>query len=217
VEAIASTIATVATDVGTAIGKIVGFVLDIPGKIAATIDTLWDGLTGGITAAKDWVGDRIDDVVDFATKLPGRMAGIFDGMWDGIKNAFRAAINWIIDGWNSLQFTMPSVDTHIPGVGKIGGFTVGVPDIPRLARGTSWFPGGWAFINDAGPELVKLPTGTEVMTAAATRALLGDRASAAAGTSIGELVHVDQLVMQNDVDVDGFGRTIAFQLAGVGP
>jgi phage-related protein len=216
VEAIASTIATVATDVGTAIGKIVGFVLDIPGKIAATISTLWDGLTTGITAAKDWISDRIDDIVDFVTDLPGRMAHLFDGMWDGMKNAFKAAINWIITKWNGLEFSLPSVDTHIPGVGKIGGWTLGTwPKIPALAHGTSWFGGGPAIINDAGPELVTLPTGTSVMTARATRQLFEGRTGPQA-SSVDRGVHFHGDVnLYDQVDVDGLGQAIAFKLAGV--
>ena len=50
----------------------------------------------------------------------------------GIKSAFRAAINFIIDGWNGLQFKIPGFK-----IGPVGydGFTLGVPDIPRLATG----------------------------------------------------------------------------------
>jgi len=48
---------------------------------------------------------------------------------------FRGTINTLIRGWNTLHFTMPSLDTHIPGVGKIGGFSVGVPQIHELATG----------------------------------------------------------------------------------
>ena len=40
-------------------------------------------------------------------------------MWDGIANAFISAINALIGGWNSLHFTIPSFDTHIPGIGTI--------------------------------------------------------------------------------------------------
>jgi hypothetical protein len=56
-------------------------------------------------------------------------------MWDGIKDAFRAAINWIIDKWNGLHFGIPGVNTHIPGVGTVGGFDLKTPNIPRLAQG----------------------------------------------------------------------------------
>lgn len=142
---IASTIATVASTVGTVVGKIVGFVTGIPGRIASTVSTLWTGIETGITKAKDWVKDRIDDVVGFATGLPERMAGLFSGMWDGIKEAFRGALNWVIDKWNALEFKIPSVSAF--GV-TIGGATVGVPDIPRLAAGGLAYAPTLAMVGD---------------------------------------------------------------------
>lgn len=95
----------------------------------------WDKIKNGATAAKDWVTTKFNALVTFVTGLPGRITRATSGMWNGIKNAFRGAINFVIDGWNSLEFTLPEVDTHIPGVGKIGGWTLGTPDIPRLANG----------------------------------------------------------------------------------
>lgn len=125
----------VASAVGTKVGEIVAFVVGIPGRIGDTVATMWDGLKNGVTAAKDWVGSAIDGIVSFARGLPGRINGFFSGMWDGIASAFKSAINSVIRGWNSLSFTLPSFDTHIPGVGSVGGFTVSTPDIGYLATG----------------------------------------------------------------------------------
>src|SRR5690606_31611253 len=86
-----------------------------------------------VSQARDWIVGRFNSVVDFVRGLPGRISSAARGMWDGIRNAFRAAINWIIDRWNSLSFTLPSV--NIPGLGKVGGFTLNTPNIPRLAQG----------------------------------------------------------------------------------
>jgi hypothetical protein len=83
-----------------------------------------------VLIARHW-----DSVVGFVKHLPGRIAGAASGMWDGIKNAFRSAINWIINAWNGLEFKLPTVDTHIPGIGKVGGFSLGTPNIPQLASG----------------------------------------------------------------------------------
>lgn len=132
---------SVKSTISGGINAIVGFVTGMPGRIFGTVYSLWDGLRDSITGAKDWVKARIDDVVSFATGLPGRMGGIFSGMWDGIKSAFRSAINAVIDGWNGLQFKVPSVSAF--GV-TIGGQTIGTPNIPRLADGgiVSARPGG---------------------------------------------------------------------------
>lgn len=78
---------------------------------------------------------HFDELVGFTKKLPGRLANAGAGMWDWMKGAFTAPINYVIDKWNGLSFSIPSVDTHIPGIGKVGGFTLSTPDIPHLARG----------------------------------------------------------------------------------
>src|SRR6185437_14025531 len=67
--------------------------------------------------------------------MPAKIAKASTWMFDGLKNAFRDSIDWIIRGWNGLQFSIPGVNSHIPGVGTIGGLTLGTPDIPLLANG----------------------------------------------------------------------------------
>jgi hypothetical protein len=81
-------------------------------------------------------------------------------MWDWIAKSFKSAINMIIGWWDDLHFTMPSFDTHIPGIGKVGGFDVGMPHIPKLASGG--IGSGLTRVNEMGGELFNLPTGTVV-------------------------------------------------------
>ncbi|MCQ4119890.1 hypothetical protein [Rhodococcus tibetensis] len=92
----------------------------------------FNGVRDVIGGVATWVGDRFNDIVGFVTSMPERISSAASGMWDGIKNAFKSAINWILERWNSLDFSIPSVE--IAGV-KFGGFTLGVPDIPLLSGG----------------------------------------------------------------------------------
>lgn len=108
------------------------------------------------------VKDRLSSLVGFVKGLPGRINSAASGMWDGIKNAFKSSINWIIGKWNSLDFTIPSVDTHIPGVGHVGGFSLGTPDIPMLAKGGNITRAGSVVVGDRGPELLHLDRGAQV-------------------------------------------------------
>ncbi len=119
------------------------------------IQWLWDKaveVTDGITSS-------FDGIVDFITGLPSRIATAAAGMWDGIKNAFRAALNFIIDGWNALEFSLPAAD--LGPLGSIGGFTIGVPDIPRMVSG-GISSGATTLVGERGPELVDLPAGARV-------------------------------------------------------
>jgi phage-related minor tail protein len=141
----------------------------ITGAAAATWNWMkrtWPGIQGVLTkpftSSYQWITRQWDSMVGFVAKLPGRIGKASSGMWDGIKDAFRSSINWIIGGWNSLRFTIPGVDTHIPGVGSIGGVSFGVPAIPYLAKGGTITAGGMAVVGDAGPEAVYLPRGATV-------------------------------------------------------
>jgi hypothetical protein len=89
-------------------------------------------LTGPFGLAVKFIIDHFDQIVGFISALPGRIASAAKGMWDGIKNAFKSAINWIIRAWNNLEFTLPG--KKVFGV-KIGGQTIGTPDIPTLHSG----------------------------------------------------------------------------------
>lgn len=92
----------------------------------------WDTIKKAFSAVWGWITDRFGDLVGFVGQLPGKIASAARGMWDGLRDAFKSAINWIIDKWNGLEFKVPSVKTLF---GTVGGFTLGVPDIPRLHSG----------------------------------------------------------------------------------
>lgn len=123
-------------------------------------------LTGPIGLAVVAIGTHWDTIVGFVTGMPVRISTAAAGMWDGIKNAFKGAMNWIIDRWNGLEFGMPGFEAFGQ---KVGGFTVGMPDIPRLAAGgpaTAGFP---HLVGENGPELfVPSSSGTVVPNAGAT-------------------------------------------------
>jgi hypothetical protein len=82
--------------------------------------------------AKDWVVEKFNAMVEWVGGLGASIATKASGMWDGFKEAFKSAINFIIDGWNKIEFKVPGFK-----IGPVGydGFTLGLPDIPRLASG----------------------------------------------------------------------------------
>lgn len=101
--------------------------------ITSTLSLAWEVIKAGVKGAWGFVHEKLNQIVGFVTGLPTRIGRAAAGMWDGIKEAFRGAINWIIRAWNGLEFKLPSKKIF----GKtIGGFTLGVPDIPELATGT---------------------------------------------------------------------------------
>lgn len=118
----------------TFIRSIITTVLNAIGNIVRTI---WTGITTTIGNALTTIRTRIIDgfntVVNFLRGIPGRIGSALGGMWNGIWTGFRSVINSVIRAWNSLKFTVPSID--LPGIGTVGGFTIGTPNIGYLHTG----------------------------------------------------------------------------------
>jgi hypothetical protein len=166
--------------------SLVSFFEGIPGRVAGFFTAIWEGIKSGVSSAIGWVTQQFDNLVATITGLPGRIADAASGMFHGISDAFKAAINWVINGWNSLDFTMPEVDTHIPGVGKIGGWKLGTPHITPLAAGG----------------IVTSPT----------LALLGERGTEVVRplSDMGPTVNVEHAHFGSEVDIDLFMRRAAW-------
>lgn len=141
-------IATAAGVLFTAIDvamKGIGGVVEVAGTIITgvveAVIAVWEGLVGffgGVVRDFRGIGDRlfrpIGDGFDAAI-------GVVKGIW----NAF-------VRFWNGIQLTIPRVD--IPLVGPVGGFTIGLPDLPMLAAGGIVTKPTLAMIGEAGPEAV---------------------------------------------------------------
>ncbi len=158
------------------------------GLAVLAIQRNWGAIKDGASAAVQWVKDQFNGLVSFFSGLPGRMGRMFAGMFDGIWEAFKSAVNRLINGWNSLHFTLPSIDTHIPGVGKIGGSTVGVPRIQPLATGGLITASG-LFYGHAGEAVTPLPKG-----------------------GLGPAVVINDAHFSSAVDIDLFMRRVAFEV-----
>ena len=100
---------------------------------------IWDGIKTAFTNA--W---------DFITRVVEGAKTTFGKIGTAIVDTFKSAINFIIRAWNKLEFKIPSVEIFGK---KIGGFTLGLPNIPELAEGGLIKPsvgGTLARIGEAG-------------------------------------------------------------------
>jgi len=115
----------------------------------------WDEIWGGIQTKFKTVTDALTST--FRT-VKGTILGIWDGMVSGIKGAINSVIgtiNGFIQRINSIKISVPGVD--IPGVGRVGGFSVGmpnIPEIPSLAKGGIVNRPTLAMLGESGPEAV---------------------------------------------------------------
>ena len=102
---------------------------------------MWDTITGIF-------GDAVDAIGDFGKKMWTPIEKGFDTAIDGVKGIWNAFVRF----WNGIQISVPSVD--IPLVGRVGGFTIGLPDLPYLAAGGIVTSPTLAVIGERGPEAV---------------------------------------------------------------
>lgn len=122
-------------------------------------------------------------MVNWIKGLPGRVASAATGLWDPIWNEFKRIYNDIANAWNNLSFTLPGLD--LGPLGKIGGWTVGVPswaDIPTIHAFGGVLSGGiTGVIGDRGWEPLRLPDGTTVIPHANAQAALASTGMGGAG------------------------------------
>lgn len=146
------------TKIAVAIGMISGIIgaaaqmiMDVVGGIMTVFSGVIDFIVGVFTG--DW--QRAWDGV----------SKVFEGFAEALAGIFKAPINAIIGMINGVVGAINGMGFDVPDwVPVIGGkkFALNIPTIPMLAKGTSYWAGGLAQINERGGEIVDLPSGTRV-------------------------------------------------------
>lgn len=106
----------------------------------------WDKITSGVRGVYDKIRSWFGKAVDYIRGIPGTIGRVFSGLWSGIADGLRSALNSVL----GLPLTIPRINTHIPGVGTVGGEVL----IPALANGGIVTGPTLALIGEAGPEAV---------------------------------------------------------------
>jgi hypothetical protein len=126
---------------GNALNNIFGAIGQAFEDLGTWIGDVWDNITGVF-------GDAVDAIGDAGKKMWEPVKDGFGSAIDGVKGIWNAFVRF----WNGIQISVPSVD--IPLVGRVGGFTIGLPDLPYLAEGGIVTQPTLAVIGERGPEAV---------------------------------------------------------------
>jgi hypothetical protein len=118
--------------VGTAVGNAAGDVLSDAQKVASAIATGIKSLPGKLAGL---AGDTTEALGNAVGQIAKNVAGYGERIGSAIAGGIKSELNAVIDAWNGVSFSLPSIDTHLPGVGKVGGVTVSTPNIAHLAAG----------------------------------------------------------------------------------
>lgn len=151
------------------IGKVKGFVgkmIDSGGVIGA----VFQDIRNRISALKEIFSNVIGFIKNVFTgnwkAAWENVKGIFSGIFHGLIAAAKAPLNGVIGLINGAIGAINKIHVKIPDwVPGIGGkeFGASFKKIPYLAKGTPYFKGGTAVINEKGGEIVDLPRGTRVI------------------------------------------------------
>lgn len=183
----------VAQSVAAAISSIVsagraawGWIRDRASEIAGAVRGIAQGLAGAVGgivsravgSAWHWVSDAMQAV-----------AGVVRGLISGLVGWVKERINDAITVMHDLAAVVDAVKSKIDGllgsigsaISKVGDLADKVTSLPGkalglLASGTTNWPGGWAITGEEGPELINLPSGSDVFKASDTARMLAQLA-----------------------------------------
>ncbi len=137
-------------------------VTNLVSSLVQNISTLWSGLMSSLSNIWNSISTTFSNIWS-------SIGAVFSNIWSGISSTAKSILNGIIDGINNVIRGINSlasfkVPDWIPGIGGKG-ITVNIPTIPHFAKGTDYFTGGLAQINEKGGEIVDLPTGARIIPA----------------------------------------------------
>jgi hypothetical protein len=168
-------------------GKVVDFVAGLVGRIGDLLRTglaiLADVVPKAfaaawqlvITAVGTYIGALVTLWVDLPKKLVGIGGDILRTIIGGLAGFAGSLAHVIIDAFSSLHIDIGPFHISASGV------RIDLPDIkvPGFAEGVRNYIGGLAVVGERGPELVRLPRGSDVIPNGQAGA-----AAAAGGTSV---------------------------------
>ena len=122
-------------------------------------------------------------------------------------------INGAISGINNLGLTIPD---WVPGIGGKS-FSINVPTIPMLYKGTDNWQGGAAVIHDRGGEIVDLPQGSRVYPhdKSVEMARRDGQQNKNGSVSINIQKLADKIEVRKDEDIDRIAEALALKLQKV--
>lgn len=152
-------------------------------------------------------------IIDF---VKGVFTGNWKLAWEGVKQIFsgvfqtfsgiaKAPINAVISLVNSAIKSLNKIKVSIPDWVPIWGgkeYKINIPTIPKLYKGTNYWQGGAAMVNDRGGEIIDLPRGSRVYPHDKSVSMARDERSGVGGLVITIPKLADQIIVREDADIE---------------
>lgn len=128
---------------------------------------------------------------------------IFSGLFEAIVGIAKGVINGVAGAVNNVIKTINGMGLKIPDwVPKIGGnvFSINIPTIPMLAKGTNSWRGGIAQVHERGGEIIDLPRGSRVYPHDESVSMARREGASSGSVTISKLA--DQIIVREEADID---------------
>ena len=171
----------------------------------------------------------VDSVITVFTGITDFIAGVFTGNWEqawngivtifsgiftGIGGLVKTPLNMIIGLVNGAIEGINGLGLKIPDwIPLIGGkeFSINVPEIPMLARGTNNWRGGLAITQEKGGEIMDLPSGTRVYPHDKSIQMARSEGKGTTNITIAKLA--DKIEVRSESDIEALAEKFATKLA----
>lgn len=207
-------------------GSRVSAILNTLGSVFEFVfDMIAISIGGFLSVFADVIGTVIDVAGDLISFIANVFTGNWEGAWNNIKDIFGHVVDGIKNVFSDMIESMSSGLDYI--LGKAGDAKaasaeagVGSEDIGEHWSGASWFSGGKTWVHEQGPELINLPTGTQIVPHSESlkqqfRKGYEEGLSAQqrqGGTSINIAKLADSIVVREREDIDELARRIVFNI-----
>lgn len=158
-----------------------------------------------------------DGIIEFLTgvfslnwkKAWSGIRDIFGGIFETIPplckkpfNALIGIINGAISGINKIGVNIPN---WVPGIGGKS-FSINIPKIPQLAKGTKNWRGGIVQVHEQGGEIIDLPRGSRVYPHDESVQMAYKAGRSGGGKSVVVQKFADQIVIREEADIHKFAK-----------
>ena len=201
------------------------FISGIKVAVAAFVG-VFAGIINGVLDVFGGVKSILSGIITFVT---GIFTGNWKKAWEGVKDIFggifetftalaKTPINAVIGLINSAIAGINKLGLKIPDwVPVLGGknFSINIPTIPMLAKGTNNWTGGLAMTQERGGEIMDLPRGTRVYPHdKSVQMARAEGAKAGSGTNININISklADKVEVRSDKDIDAIVNKLADKL-----
>lgn len=148
--------------------------------LQSTWNTVWGAIRSVVTDVWNFLAPIFSKIKDVGLTGISTEIDILKGIWNAAWNGIQTVVQGVWSVLKPIFDAIASAASKVAGtVGKVvgiaskitGGAGRVLSDVNPFAEGTDFAPGGLAIVGEKGPELVTLPRGASVTTAAKTKQL----------------------------------------------